>query len=133
MGNPTEGVKLPVAAEKADEIAEKHEKLTERQKQFATTLVSEGLSVTKAAQAIGADRAWAFRALRKQHVSDYMEELRQVSMGALRSRATAVAHQLLSEGSKRQQLELVQTLLSGETQREERPQQAVQVNINLGE
>ncbi len=124
---------VPISEKVHEQVREQHPKVTDRQDQLVVTLVTQGCSIAEAARQIGAHRVWATRVLQKEHVQSYADDLRRASMSALRLRATATAHELLSEGSKRQKLELVQTLLGSEEKQSSQGTQAVQVNINLGE
>jgi hypothetical protein len=108
--------------------------VSDRQAELVATLIHDGCSISEAARRLDANRTWASKALTKQHVVDYMNELASMSRGALRARAYATAHQLLSDSkSGWLKWDIAKSMIEGDGEGAKAPAQAVQINISLGE
>ena len=102
---------IPVKQDDVDRVAALHPKVTERQRQLVETLLHEGLSITAAAERIGANRSWASTTLSKQHVKDYAVELAGTVMGSHALRALATMGDLLTAKSQFVRLEAARDLM----------------------
>lgn len=114
-----------------------HPRVTERQAELVDTLLSTGGTHRELAEALGADRAWVSRTLRKQHVLDYMAEVARRDMRTLGAAAMVTARELLQARSEKVRSDVALALIKAggldvgqDTQRA--PAVAVQINLDGG-
>ena len=71
--------------------------VTSRQAELVTILLQQGGTITAAAEAIGADRSWACKALVKSHVQAFARDLGMRMLGVAGMRALATNMTLMED------------------------------------
>lgn len=124
----TQSDQLPAGNET---LRAEHPKVTDRQAELVDALCQTQGNVTKAAELIGAERAWASKSLRKPHVLAYVDALTKAERVVLRLRADATLAGLLGEKSGWLRLEAARELRKDSVQSGTQGQGGNTVNVQL--
>lgn len=96
----------------ADKLDEKFSDVTPRQKELVHAMLLDGLTPSAAANAIGADRGWAYTVMQKDSVQEYQMALARAALGGLALKALSTAENLLDARSERIRLDAAVDLLN---------------------